>query len=50
MRGLPVKLRSANAIRRLRISPTAGMSKALRSTAELPPESKGVMRWMELWV
>ncbi len=28
----------------------AGMWKAARSLAELPPESKGVITWIELWV
>ncbi len=48
--GWPWSLVSARAISRLRRSPTAIMGNASRSLAELPPESKGVMRWIELCV
>ena len=43
--GWPLWPLSARAMSRLRRSPGAGMPKVRRNTAELPPESKGVMTW-----
>ena len=42
--------REARAMSRLRMSPGAGMEKAWRKEAELPPESKGVITCTELCV
>ena len=47
---LPCAVSSASDIIRWRRSPTESTRNALRILAELPPESKAVTRWTELWV